>query len=151
MPRANLAPRVKRLLPFLLLGVLCAALSCQELQWEVLCAGLCGTCGLTAGVSLEQLEISGNSCSVMFKNCPCLFVVTEGGCRRHETPCFISQRRHLSNLKLALSLEEASPCKLALEWGVGKAGADSLLGSRWEASKGTHSAIWLQHDLVPMY
>lgn len=46
VPHAILAPRLKQLLPFLLLGVLCATLSCQELQ-----------CGKSC--SLDSMEPAG--------------------------------------------------------------------------------------------
>lgn len=53
MLQAILAPRVKRLLPFFFLSVLCATLSYQELPWKILFVGLHGTGAGTAGTSVQ--------------------------------------------------------------------------------------------------
>lgn len=54
MLQATLVPKVKQLLPFIFLSVLCATLSYQELPWKILFAGLHRRGAATAGTSVQH-------------------------------------------------------------------------------------------------
>lgn len=152
MPHALSALSAKQLLPFLPLGALCATLSCQQLhgkshllepmqrasrQWALAQWG--------AWSSWKELGTLDAQC---VQSVPVSLQWPVNKCKRCESPCFFSQRKNLSDLKFPLSLEVAFSSKLTLGWGLGKARADFLLVSKWEAGKGIQSAVWLYHDLV---
>lgn len=121
---------------------------------ESLLAGLSGTCRLTAGAgttgSSEQLERSGNSCSIMLKNDPVFWWWPKMGAKPMKLPIPLAMGHIRSIWRQGCPWNEAS-LQPGLGWGLGKACAEFLLSSEREASRSIHSTLCLQHDLVPVY